>query len=220
MNLKFHYFQTSIGQKLLVAITGLGLIGFLLGHVSGNLLIFAGPEAINAYAEGLRAFPGLLWIARIGLIGMFVLHMFLAIRLNLKNKAARNEPYRFKATVKASFASKTMVHTGILTLLYVLYHLAHFTFRSVGGVEQYGPYDVYAMVVESFQNPVTALLYILSMVVLGLHLSHGIASVFQTMGLTNKAYRPQILKIGPAVAWAISLLYISIPLAVLFGLVK
>jgi succinate dehydrogenase / fumarate reductase cytochrome b subunit len=206
---------------VVVALTGLALIGFLLAHLSGNLLIFAGPEALAAYAQGLRRFPTLLLVARVGLGVIFVTHVTFAVRLNLANKAARPVPYAKKSFRKASFASRTMVLSGLLLLSYILFHLAHFTFRVTSPeVAALGPFQVYEMLVMSFQNPVVSLTYILSMAVMGLHLSHGATSLFQTLGVNHKKYNGVILCIGPTLGWALALGFSSIPVAVLVGFVK
>ena len=214
---------SSIGSKLLMALSGLGLLGFLFGHLSGNLLMFAGPEAINAYAKGLKELPfGLIYVARAGVLGLFVLHVFTAVRLQLKNKAARPEPYAFSATIQASAASRTMIWSGLLVLAYVLFHLAHFTWHRVTPVETLpnGAVNVYKMVIDGFSVPQISISYIVAMIVLGLHLSHGIASCFQTFGLCHKKYNIGI-KVGSyLVAWGLALGFISIPVSVWLGCIN
>lgn len=213
---------SSIGGKFLVAITGLGMAGFLVAHVSGNLLIFTGsPEALAQYAEGLRKFPVLLNGLRVGLVLMTVLHVLFAIKLNLANRAARPVAYAKKNFLRASFASRTMVYTGLLVLFYAAYHLAHFTWRVTNPeIAALGPWEVYRMLLIAFQDPVQAGLYVAAMIVLGLHLSHGISSLFQSLGLNIPKYNSPIKMIGPAVGTLLALAYISIPVAVLLGIVK
>jgi succinate dehydrogenase cytochrome b subunit len=118
---------SSLGSKYVMAITGLLLIGFVLGHMTGNLLIFAGPDALNGYAAALKARPALLWGARLGLLAVFVVHVLIGIRLALANKAARPTPYAYEDTLQASWASRHMMLTGLVLLAFVGYHLAHFT---------------------------------------------------------------------------------------------
>ena len=178
---------SSIGAKSIMAVTGLLLYGFLIAHLSGNLLIYQGPDATNAYAVNLRQLPfGLLWIARIGLIVIFAAHILTGIRLTLQNRRARPNAYAHSSTIKATVASRSMIDTGMLVLVFLVYHLAHFTWHMFYFDESFvlpgGPIDVYRMVVTSFQNVWIAGSYIVAMILVGLHLSHGIASFFQTLG--------------------------------------
>jgi succinate dehydrogenase / fumarate reductase cytochrome b subunit len=213
-------FRTSIGRKFVVAVTGIMMVGFLVAHLAGNLLIFAGPQALYDYAEGLRKFPVVLWGLRLGLIGAFFAHVFFAVKLNLENKAARPEAYQFKKYVRASLASRTMLITGGLLTAYIAFHLAHFTWRTTNAeIAALGPYDVYQMLILAFKKVHISGLYIVANILLGMHLSHGIASLFQTLGLSNHQYSPVFNKLGPLVGWGLALGFISIPAAVLFGLV-
>jgi len=212
--------NSSIGGKLIVAITGLGLVGFVIAHLSGNLLIFAGREALAEYAEGLRKFPALLWVARIGLIGMAVLHIGFTIKLNLANKAARPVAYAKKTYRRASLQSRTMVLTGLTLLAYIIYHLLHFTWRTTNPeIAALGPYEVYDMLIIGFSNPAISLFYIVATALLGMHLSHGISSIFQTLGLNNPKYNKLFKSIGPALGVILALGFISIPVAVMTGFV-
>ena len=212
--------NSSIGGKLIVAITGLGLVGFVIAHLSGNLLIFAGREALAEYAQGLRKFPALLWVARIGLIGMAILHIGFTIKLNLANKAARPVAYAKKTYRRASLQSRTMVLTGLTLLAYVIYHLLHFTWRTTNPeIAALGPYEVYDMLIIGFSNPAISLFYIVATALLGRHLSHGISSIFQTLGLNNPKYNKLFKSIGPALGVILALGFISIPVAVMTGFV-
>jgi succinate dehydrogenase / fumarate reductase cytochrome b subunit len=212
--------NSSIGGKLIVAITGLGLVGFVIAHLSGNLLIFAGREALAEYAQGLRKFPALLWVARIGLIGMAILHIGFTIKLNLANKAARPVAYAKKTYRRASLQSRTMVLTGLTLLAYVIYHLLHFTWRTTNPeIAALGPYEVYDMLIIGFSNPAISLFYIVATALLGMHLSHGISSIFQTLGLNNPKYNKLFKSIGPALGVILALGFISIPVAVMTGFV-
>lgn len=229
--------RSTIGAKFLVALTGLGLVGFLFGHMAGNLLIYKGRDALNAYAMGLKNLGPLLWVARIGLLALFLSHLGLALKLKLRNKSARPEPYRYQATVQASLASRTMVLSGLVILAFVVYHLLHFTL----GVTQATPdghnflsltqtyrhdgemslrHDVYGMVVFGFQKWYVSAVYIVAQLILGLHLSHGISSVFQTLGWNAPRWWPLIQRIGLTLTILLVVGNCSIPLAVLFGLVK
>ena len=213
--------DSSIGGKLIVAVTGLAMVGFVLAHLSGNLLVFGGPQAVNTYAEGLRKLGALLWVARIGLVAMALLHIVFAIKLNLANRAARPQAYAVKVYRSASFASRSMLLTGLLLLAYILFHLAHFTFRVTSPeVAALGESDVYQMIVLSFQQPLMAGLYIAAMILLGLHLSHGISSLVQTLGFNHPKYRRLVSAVGPTLGVLLTLGFSSIPAAVLLGLLK
>lgn len=217
--------KSSLGSKYIMALTGAGLFVFLIGHIAGNLLLYFGQDAFNAYALGLRHLPyGLLWIARGGLIVITIAHVYFAYRLTFHNRRARPERYAYEATLKASFASRTMAYTGTLVLLFILMHLAHFTFRWLGGdvdlVDPLGRDDVWTMVVHAFQNPVYSVLYIVSMFLLGYHLSHGLSSMWQSLGLNHKKYNPFFRSIMPLVGWVVCAAAATIPLAVLIGVIK
>ncbi len=216
-------FKSSVGLKFVVGVTGLCLLGFVIAHLLGNLQIYWGAQAINEYAKGLRHLPlGLLYIARAGLIVIFAIHIVGAISLQSQNAGARPTPYHMKKPVVSSMASRTMLYTGLLIITFVLYHLAHFTWHLFGEVPHLsdGAVDVYGMVVMGFKNPVIALSYIAAMIVLGLHLSHGIASFFQTAGFNHNQYNGAINCAGKSLAWAIALANISIPVSVWLGFIS
>jgi succinate dehydrogenase / fumarate reductase, cytochrome b subunit len=227
------FFDSSVGAKITVALTGLGLVAFTIVHMIGNLKVFSGPEAINGYAYFLKHELGLLlWIARAGLLGIFVLHLALAIRLVLRSKAARPVPYAHPGHVQASVAGRTMIWSGVVVGLFVLFHLAHFTFGWVHGVEvapgkmvgymdlpkdAKGQADVYRMVVSGFTTPWLAVLYIVAQAALFLHLWHGVQSSLQTLGLKNARFAPAIRLLGRAVALAILVGNVGIVVGVWFG---
>lgn len=221
--------KSSIGSKIVMAVTGLLLFGFVIAHMLGNLQIYLGAEAINAYGAKLREVPALLWTARIGLFVAFVLHVVTAFKLSKENRQARPERYRYEDTVRATFASRTMLLSGMVVLLFTLYHLAHFTFHVTGlpdneFVEQLGDNksraDVYNMVIAGFSIWYVSALYILAQIFLGLHLSHGVSSLFQTLGLKNKRTEKCLDRLGRAVAIIIVAGNVSIPLAVLTGVLR
>lgn len=213
--------QSPVGAKVVTAITGLMLTGFLIAHVAGNLLVFAGPEALNAYAEGLKKFPALLWAARGGLLAAFVAHVSLAIWLTRQNRSARPRRYAFENTAQATFASRYMIHTGLVMLAFVIFHLAHFTWRVTDArIAELGPFEVHRMIVTGFQQPLVAGGYLLAMAAIGLHLSHGVSSVFQTLGLNHPRYNVVLRKAGPVLGVGVAALFASIPLAVYLGFVK
>lgn len=210
--------NSSIGSKSVVALTGLAMVGFIVAHLSGNLLVFAGADAINAYSEWLRSKGALLWVARLGLLAMVGLHIFFTIKLNLQNKSARPVAYVKKTYTKAKTNSRSMVLSGLVVLAYILYHLAHFTFRVTN--PELAQSDVYTMLITSFQSPFVAITYVVGMILLGAHLSHGISSLFQTLGLNHPKYNSIIRGVGPVLGTILAAGFITIPVSVLLGVLK
>lgn len=207
-----------------MAVTGLLLIGFVIAHLVGNLQVFLGAETFNAYAAFLKSIPGPLWLARIGLIVAFVLHVYNAFTLRKIINAARPVNYRTQATVQASAASRYMMHTGIIVLLFVIVHLAHFTLGYLqpelySKTDALGQHDVYYMLVMGFSNPLFAGFYIFCIALVGVHLSHGISSMFQTLGLCRPNIKNKLELAAKVIAAGIALGYISIPLAVIANVV-
>jgi succinate dehydrogenase / fumarate reductase cytochrome b subunit len=203
-----------------MALSGLVLAGFVLGHMSGNLLMFKGPEAINTYAAWLHANKGLLWGARIVLVLSTIAHLWTGIQLTLENRASRDGGPAVDATRRATLSSRTMPYSGVVILAFAVFHLLHYTFRTValGGAE-FGD-NVHGMLIAGFSSKPVAIFYIVSMILLCLHLSHGVSSVFQTLGLRNERWRSRLDCLAQLYAWVIALGFISIPLAVLLGLLK
>ena len=220
------FWRSSIGGKVTMAVTGLLLFGFVVAHLLGNLQLLKGPDAINAYAKMLHDLGPLLWVARIGLLAIFVLHVVTAIRLSRANKAARPVAYAKEATMQASMASRSMVLSGLSLLAFVVYHLLHFTF-GVTNPEHFakkaagaGGFDVHAMVTASFAEPTIAIAYAAFQVVLFLHLSHGLQSFAQTLGLHHGRYTPMIKKLSFLLALLIAGGNSLLALSVLTGIVK
>ena len=221
MKLCDRIFGSPVGAKMLMALTGLMLTGFVLAHLSGNFLLYAGPEKFNAYADGLQSLGLLLWLARGGLLTAFVLHLYLAIKLTIENKAARPVPYAHEATIQATFASRYMVHTGLLMFAFIVYHLAHFTFKVTSPeIASLTPGDAYSMVILGFSEPVVSGFYILAMAALATHLRHGVSSVFQSFGLYHGNLNIVTDKLGPIVAAIVFFGFSSIPVSVLMGCLK
>lgn len=214
------YVFSSIGMKFLMALSGLAMFGFVVAHLSGNLLLFKGEEAFNYYAESLKQLGPLLWIARIGILVTAIVHVFTAIRLTRMNRAARPMPYMKNATIQASLASRTMAVTGGWVLFFILYHLAHFTFQKVHIFDVPNPSSLFQIVVASFQQPAVAALYIVSLVLMGNHLNHGLSSLFQSLGFNHPTFTPMIKRAVPVVAWGWALCFISIPVSCLLGIIS
>ncbi|MEM8681490.1 MAG: succinate dehydrogenase cytochrome b subunit [Planctomycetota bacterium] len=207
----------------MMAITGGGLVLFVIAHMLGNLQIYLGQEALNAYAYKLKSMPALLWTARTGLLAIFAAHLGLAFYLRRVNRRARPQAYAFQDNVEASLASRTMLLSGLVIFAFVIYHLLHFTLgvtdpRLADLVDEQGHHDVYSMVVLSFQNGWVSLAYIVAMGFLGLHLSHAVSSMVQTLGWVSASYRRWVDRVGLSVAGILMFGNISIPVAVLTGL--
>ena len=213
-------FRTSIGSKQVLAVAGLALVGFLLIHMIGNLTVYQGPEAMNAYSAWLQGHP-LLWAVRLLLLAIFVLHVSAAVRLARANRQARPQRYAVRRYLQAKPASRTMLVSGLIILVFVLYHLSHLTLSIVGPAQAHdaaGRLDVFANVVNGFANPWVAWGYVLALLLLGVHLAHAIQSLFQTLGLTHENYRAVIRFLSSVLALAITAGFVSIPIAVQFGL--
>ncbi len=190
-----HYFRSSIGRKHLVAITGLLLCGFLVGHLSGNFLLLVGSDAFNIYAHKLTSLGPVLYLIEAALTGIFLLHLFLAVKLNLENHQARGKYAVKKRTGRGTtFMSATMPYTGLVLLAFIILHLVSLKFgtyysTTVDGVTMR---DLYRTTIEYFQSPMSVAWYIFSMVCAALHTAHGFASAFQSLGLNHPKYYPKI----------------------------
>jgi succinate dehydrogenase / fumarate reductase cytochrome b subunit len=227
MKIIANIFGSSLGRKYIMAVTGSVLFLFVIGHLAGNLQIFLGPEAINRYGHFLQSNPELIWPARLVLLLMVLLHIWSAITLSLENKAARPVAYAAYQPVGSTFASRTMLVGGLIVLVFIVYHLLHYTaqvqYLNLTGqnfVDFTDPekrHDIFKMMVVGFSNPLVSGFYILGLALLCLHLSHGASSMFQSLGWKNEAYRPYLDKAARIVAVAIFLGYVSIPVAILLG---
>lgn len=233
------FLDSSVGAKLIVGITGLGLVAFVIMHLIGNLKIFQGPESINKYAYFLKHDIGLLlWIGRAGLLAVFVLHLTLALRLQFRSRAARPVPYSYPGSVQATVASRLMMQSGIVVGVFILFHLAHFTLGWVTNAhvqDEYGNpvvmnylhlkdaqghHDVYTMMVAGFRTPWISILYIAAQLILFLHLRHGIPSTLQTLGVKSARWARPIDLAGLAIALFILFGNLAIVIAVWTGFVN
>jgi len=213
--------NSSVGRKILMSISGQLLIIFILIHLVGNSTIYFG--LINAYAEHLHSLPPVVWIFRAAMLAIVSVHICYGVMLTLENWKANPAKYAVKRQLKATFASENMIWTGALIGLFVLYHLAQFTLKwtpDVAWAAATPVVDVYKMVVTSFSNALIAVLYFFAMVMLFLHLSHGIPSFLQTMGWNNDKTEPVFGLGGKVIAAFLMLAYISIPATILVGLLK
>lgn len=244
MNPVVQLFRSTIGRKLLMAITGIVLVGFVIGHLVGNLQIFSPPDKINGYAEFLHGMGPMLWVVRLVLLACAVIHIWAAISLTIENQKARGgSRYAVKHTIQATLASRTMRLTGLVVLAFLVYHLLHFT---IGGVDanfkaNLKPYvlqheyhlmgvtvvpagkevlDVHTMVVKGFENPVVSIFYIVAVGLLSFHLVHGVDSMFQTLGLRNGRWAQGLRKLSLILAVLYFLGNLAIPASILAGKVQ
>lgn len=211
-------FTSTIAKKAAMAVSGCILFVFVVGHLIGNLQIYEGPGKLNQYAALLRSMPALLWAVRAVLLAMVLLHIWSSIQLAARNISARPVAYNKKKATGSSYASRTMYWSGPIILAFVIYHLLDFTFGSVN--PHYQPGNVYGNVVASFQVIPVAAFYIIAMLLLCLHLYHGLWSMFQSLGIAHPRYTPMLRRGAAVIATLIAAGNISIPVAVLSGLIK
>lgn len=218
--------RSSIAAKWVMAVTGVLFLLWLIGHLAGNLAIFGGSEVLNSYAALLKANAGVLWLIRGGLILVVVLHVIAGIRLSTLNRAARAQRYeggyRYR---KASWASRSMLWSGLVILAFLIFHLVHFTWGGIfpsyfDTTDAAGRHDVYRMVVQAFSHWWMVVIYVGAMILVGLHLSHAIWSSTQTFGLNGKKWTLFSIPAGKWIGIAIAVGFIVIPLAVLIGIVR
>jgi succinate dehydrogenase / fumarate reductase cytochrome b subunit len=214
------FLRSSIGKKVVMATTGVILFAFVVGHMIGNLQLYLGAHALNEYSVFLREFlhGSGLWIARGVLLASVGLHIWAATSLTLANRAARPVGYREWHAREATYASRTMRWSGVILLLFVVYHLLHFTTGTVH--PSFAHDDVYHNVVAGFRVVPVSLFYILAMLVLGMHLKHGVWSMLQTLGLGHPRYRRLAHAFAVVVAVVVVVGNISFPVAVLLGVVR
>jgi succinate dehydrogenase / fumarate reductase, cytochrome b subunit len=215
---------SSVGRKLVMAVTGQMMVLFVIGHVAGNSTIYY--NKLNAYAAGLHALPFLVWAVRLAMLAVVSFHIYYAIRLKLENNAARPEPYQKKKELESTFSGRNMVWTGAIIGTFLVYHLLHFTFQIIdpataarAHLDAAGRPDVFLMVARGLQRPGIALVYLFSVTSLWLHLSHGIQSSFQTLGMNGERSFPYVIKGGSLTAIALFIAYAAIPVALAIGLV-
>jgi len=220
MERRFTLTRASIGKKALVAITGAVLFGFVVVHMLGNLQVFSGPEALNGYSHALHKVPELLWTARLILIVSVLVHISVSLSLVKQSAAARPVAYRVKRDLATSYAARTMKWSGPLIAVFVIYHLAHFTWPGVAmGDYRHAADDVYANVVNGFRVPWVVAIYVAAQVMLGFHLQHGAWSLFQSLGLDHPRYHAVRRWVPRGFAAAVVIGNVAMPVAVLAGLV-
>ena len=232
MNLITRTWHSSLGKKYVMALTGIALFLFTIGHLVGNLQVFGSPDLINTYAHFLKSKPGLIWGARLGLLACVGLHIAAAVTLSALNKEARPEPYASGTTYGSTRASRTMLVSGLVILAFVVYHLAHFTalLPGVNGVGDFRKFeavlpdgtrthDVYAMMILGFQVWWVVAFYLVAQWLLFTHLGHGLASMFQSLGWRNHVWWPRIQTFAKVASLALFIGYSSMPAAIFMRLV-
>jgi len=211
------FYDSTIGKKAVMAVSGLILFGFLIAHMLGNLQFFLGKPIMNHYAETLHANPSLLWTVRIVLLVSVVLHIWSSIELALLKKQARPVGYVKRGNVQASLASRTMMWSGPIVLVFIVFHLLHLTTGTVH--PQFVPLNAYDNLINGLRVVPVALFYIVAMILVGMHLSHGIWSMFQSVGFSHPKYTPLIKKFAAVFSWLLIAGFVSIPIAIVAGIV-
>ncbi|MEX2601622.1 MAG: succinate dehydrogenase cytochrome b subunit [Balneolaceae bacterium] len=214
--------QSQVGRKILTGITGLLLLFFVMFHLSGNLTIFGDSEAMNRYSMILHSFGPLLWIARAGLLIVFVLHAWIGISIWLKRRKARPSHYNVYSSKgepsRQGMSSRSMAFTGLILFIFVIFHLNTFALGDMGNVEIDGQvtHDIRSLVLETFQNPVYAFGYTFVMILLGTHLGHGVWSAFTSLGVKSRKASVLIYTIGAILAVLLAVGFLFIPLYIYF----
>ena len=214
------FWASTNGKKAVMAVTGAILFLFVVGHLLGNLQVFAGPERLNDYGRFLHGVPEILWAVRSVLIVSVVLHIWASIELAARKIKARPIPYAARENVASSYASRTMYWSGPIILAFVIYHLLHLTAGAIHPGGEFVPADVYHNVVSGFQVWYVSAWYIFSMVLLGLHIRHGAWSMFQSVGINHPRHTLILKKAAAVLAVVIVAGYISIPLSILLGIIR
>lgn len=214
------FWQSTNGKKVVMAVTGAMMFGFVIGHLLGNLQVFEGPEKINAYAHFLHTIGEVLWIVRITLIAAILLHITATVQLALRNKKARPVGYSRKQAINSSYASRTMYWSGPIVLAFIIFHLLQFTAGYIHPEAVFIEGDVYHNLVAGFSVWWVSVWYIFAITLLGFHLRHGLWSMFQSVGIAHPRHTLVLKNLALAIATLIVLGYISIPISVLLGIVK
>jgi len=214
------FFDSSVGSKYLIAFTGLSLVGFLVVHLIGNLMMYVSPETFNHYGDKLIKNP-LVIPAELGLVALFLLHAYKTVRMFFGARAARPVAYERRDwaghTSRKSWASVTMILSGVFLLLFVPFHVKTFKYGPHYTTAEPGVRDLYTLVVEIFSRPGYVVFYLVSMAIVGVHLWHGIASAFQSLGIERSGWAPVLRRIGWTVAVVLGLGFFTFPLYFFFG---
>ena len=219
-----NFWRSTVGKKIVMAVTGLIGVGFVIGHMVGNLQVFEGAEKINAYGRFLHHTVGTeLWLVRLVLLAAVILHVVAAVQLTRRAQVARPQGYRQRTPQVSTWASRTIRWGGLLLLVFIVLHILHFTVRAFPGYEamdRTGSVDVYANLVTAFRNPWWTLFYVVSMIALGLHLYHGVWSSLRTLGQAKPSTNPLRRPVALALAALIWAGFTVVPVAIFLGLVR
>lgn len=214
------FWESTVGKKIVMAVTGIILFAFVIGHLLGNLQVYEGPAKLNAYGAFLHSIGEVLWPVRIILLIAVALHIIATVQLALRKKRARPIGYSRKQAIASSYASRTMYWSGPIVLAFIIFHLLHLTAGYIHPGAAYIEGDVYHNVVSGFQVWWVSLSYVVAISLLGLHLRHGLWSMFQSLGIHQPQHTKKLQTAAAVIAILIVLGYISIPISVLLGLVK
>ena len=213
------FYQSSIGKKWIVALTGLVLVGFVTGHMIGNLQVFLGYEALNRYAAFLQGLGELLWVIRGFLFACLIVHIITTVLLWVQNNAAKPQRYAVSNPQASSIGARTMIISGLIVACFLAFHILHFTALSIhpewkAWEDPDGRHDVYSLVIAGFRNPLESLFYVVGVFLLAMHLSHGIQSFIQTLGLRSRKIAQPLTTASPYLAGLLFLGYVAIPVGV------
>lgn len=213
-----HFYRSTIGKKVIMAITGLVGVGFVIGHMLGHLQVFQSAEKYNAYAHFLQSLGGGLWLARLVLLGAVVLHVLMAVQLTALKRKARPVDYAKREPQVSTFASRTIRYGGVLLLAFIVFHILHFTTLDI--FPEYERMTVYNRMIVAFRKPLITGFYVLAVLALGLHLYHGAWSSIRTLGLTKGSAHPLQRKVPAALAAIVTLGFLVVPIAIAAGIIK
>ncbi len=212
------FWGSTVGKKVVMAVTGIMLVGFVIAHMLGNLQLFLGADAMNDYAAFLKSTGELLWVARVGLFAAAVLHIVSAVQLTLINRAARPTEYAKRESQVSTLASRTLRVGGVILAVFIVYHLGHFTFGTFHPA--FSHTGVYGNVIIGFQSVWVVLFYVIAMASLGMHLFHGVWAGFRTLGLQKRSASPIQRSAALWVAIIVWAGFTAIPVAVLLGILN
>jgi succinate dehydrogenase / fumarate reductase cytochrome b subunit len=222
------FYRSTIGKKVIMAVTGLVLVAFVIGHMAGNLQVFIGPAKMNGYAAFLKSTGELLWLVRIGLLVALVLHVLMAWQLTRAAKTARPVAYAMRDPQVSTVASRLMRWGGVLILVFIVFHILHFTTGTVFPAASrpdamypaFNPADVYGNVISAFRVPWVVAFYVVAMLFLMLHLFHGAWSSVRTLGLTKPSRHPLHRRVSTVIALIVWLGFTAVPVAVFLGAIR
>jgi len=222
------FYRSTIGKKVIMAVTGLVLVIFVIGHMAGNLQVFISPEKMNTYAAFLQSLGELLWLVRLGLLAALLLHVLMAWQLTMINRRARPAAYSVRTPQVSTVASRTMRWGGVLLLVFIVFHILHFTTGTVFPMASrpdalYPAFthgNVYGNVISAFRVWWVTLFYVVSMLFLMLHLFHGAWSSLRTLGLAKPSPEPLHRRLATVIALVVWLGFTAVPVAVFFGVIR